>query len=278
MLELLAFFVALAGTIIASYYDLRTTEVPDLLPIFMIASGILINALNFFLTKDPKNFFLSLINGTLFSAVGFSMYFAGQWGGGDAFLLAAIGFLIPRNLFIKNDFPFFFTYLINLFFLGSIYMIIYSIFFALKSKKAIRIFKGQIKKFSLPLCMLFFLFLLISSALSYLVFASMNIKIVLLTSTISFFLVILWLFSKSIEKLFIRKIPISKLKVGDVLLESKRWNGITEKKLEEIKKSGRKYVYVKSGICFAPAFPIALVFTMLCGNSIVMLLNLLSLI
>jgi Flp pilus assembly protein protease CpaA len=278
MFELLAIFIALAGTIIASYYDLKTTEIPDLLPIVMIIAGIVINALDFIFTKNFENLFLSLLNGILFAAIGFSMYFGGQWGGGDAFLLAAVGFLIPKNFFIRNDLPFFFSYLTNLFFLGSIYMIIYSIFYALKNKKTIRNFKGQVKRFSWFFLFLFISFLAISFLFSYVFFNRIDIVLSLLTPTLTCFLMLIWLFSKSVEKSFIKKIPVSQLKVGDVLMESRRWDGITEKEIEKIRKSGKKYVYIKSGICFAPAFPIALIFTILYGNSIAILLNLLSLI
>ncbi len=278
MFEFLLLFIAFAGTLIASYYDLRTTEIPDLLPIFMIISGILINFSNFLLTKNLENFFLSLLNGILFAAIGFSLYFSGQWGGGDAFLLTAIGFLIPKNFFIQSDLPFFFTFLTNLFFLGSLYMIIYSIIHALKNKSVMKDFKKQIEKFSLFLVILFFSFFGISLALSQILFKIIDIKTSFLTSIITLVLILIWMFSKSVEKSFVKRIPISQLKVGDVLLESKRWDGITEKEIKEIKKSGKKYVYVKSGVCFAPAFFIALIFTFLYGNSVIFFFRLLSLI
>jgi len=278
MIEFLAIFIALSGTLIASYYDLKTTEIPDYLPIVMIVAGILLNLFNFLITKNSEYLFLSIMNGIVFSIIGFSMYFAGQWGAGDAFLLSAVGFLIPKNFFLSEDFPFLFTYLVNLFFLGSAYMIIYSIVYAIREKAAIKYFKSQIRKFYWAIFVLFVLFLIVSSILSYLVFDSISLKLVIISSVSSIALVILWLFSRSVEKSFVKRIPISKLKVGDVLLESKRWDGITEEKLREIKKSGKKYVYIKTGVCFAPAFPIALIYTFLFGNSVLNFIKLLYLI
>jgi len=278
MIELLAIFIALAGTLIASYYDLKTTEIPDHLPILMIVSGISINFLSLIINGNTENLFLSIINGIIFSAIGFSMYLAGQWGAGDAFLLSAIGFLIPKNFFGNDEFPFFFTYLVNLFILGSLYMIVYSIIYSLKEKNTIRYFKGQIMKFSRAILLLFVLFLIASSILSYLILNSLNIKLVIISSVSSIGLIVFWLFSKSVEKFFIKRIPISKLKVGDVLLESKRWDGISEEELRKIRRSGKKYVYIKSGVCFAPAFPIALVYTFLFGNSVINFIKLLYLI
>jgi Flp pilus assembly protein protease CpaA len=278
MIEFLAIFIALAGTLIASYYDLKTTEIPDYLPIVMIAAGILLNLVNFLITKNSEYLFLSIMNGIVFSAIGFSMYFAGQWGAGDAFLLAAVGFLIPKNFFLNEDFPFLFTYLVNLFFLGSIYMIIYSIAYAIREKTALKYFKEQMSKFYWAIFVFFIFFLIASSIISYLIFNSINLKLVIISTISSIILIILWVFSKSVEKSFIKRIPVSKLKVGDVLVESKRWDGITEKKLREIKRSGKKYVYIKTGVCFAPAFPIALIYTFLFGNSVINFIKLLYLI
>jgi Flp pilus assembly protein protease CpaA len=278
MIEFLAIFIALAGTLIASYYDLKTTEIPDYLPIVMIAAGILLNLVNFLITKNSEYLFLSIMNGIVFSTIGFSMYFAGQWGAGDAFLLASVGFLIPKNFFLNEDFPFLFTYLVNLFFLGSIYMIIYSIAYAIREKTAAKYFKEQMNKLYWAIFALFIFFLIASSIISYLIFNSINLKLVIISTVSSIILIILWIFSKSVEKSFIKRIPVSKLKVGDVLVESKRWDGITEKKLMEIKRSGKKYVYIKTGVCFAPAFPIALIYTFLFGNSVINFIKLLYLI
>ena len=278
MIEFLAIFIALVGTLIASYYDLKTTEIPDYLPIVMIAAGILLNLVNFLITKNSEYLFLSIMNGIVFSTIGFSMYFAGQWGAGDAFLLAAVGFLIPKNFFLSEDLPFLFTYLVNLFFLGSIYMIIYSIAYAIREKTALKYFKEQMSKFYWAIFVFFIFFLIASSIISYLIFNSINLKLVIISTISSIILIILWIFSKSVEKSFIKRIPVSKLKVGDVLVESKRWDGITEKKLREIKRSGKKYVYIKTGVCFAPAFPIALIYTFLFGNSVINFIKLLYLI
>jgi hypothetical protein len=54
-------------------------------------------------------------------------------------------------------------------------------------------------------------------------------------------------------------------------LEYRIWEGITEKELEKIKKSGRKYIYIKEGVRFAPTFPLALIFTLWFGDGITFL-------
>ncbi|MEM7825783.1 MAG: hypothetical protein QW412_02915, partial [Candidatus Aenigmatarchaeota archaeon] len=82
---------------------------------------------------------------------------------------------------------------------------------------------------------------------------------------VSIFLI--WKFTKSVEEVgFKKKIPVSKLRVGDVLAESKIWEGITQRDLMKIKKSGKKFVVIKEGVRFAPAFSLALLFTVYLGD------------
>jgi Flp pilus assembly protein protease CpaA len=65
MLEMLVLTIALLGTLIASYYDLKTTEIPDWLPIVMIIAGITINFANYLLTKNAEYILLSFFNGII---------------------------------------------------------------------------------------------------------------------------------------------------------------------------------------------------------------------
>ena len=77
----------------------------------------------------------------------------------------------------------------------------------------------------------------------------------------------LWRFEKSVENVgFKRKIRLSELKEGDVLDDSKLWEGLTKKQVKEIKKSGKKYVVIKDGVRFAPVFAFALLMTIFLGD------------
>ena len=87
-------------------------------------------------------------------------------------------------------------------------------------------------------------------------------------------LYILWKFVKAVEHVgFKKKIPVSKLRIGDVPDYYKIWEGITEKEVKKIKKSGKKYIWIKEGVRFAPAFPIALIFTLVFGDGVLVLMN-----
>jgi prepilin signal peptidase PulO-like enzyme (type II secretory pathway) len=94
----------------------------------------------------------------------------------------------------------------------------------------------------------------------------------ILLSIFSLALFFLWIFVKTVEDVaFKKRILVSKLKVGDVLFESKVWEGISEKELKKIKASGKKFVWIKEGVRFAPVFPLALILTLLYGNALTFL-------
>jgi prepilin signal peptidase PulO-like enzyme (type II secretory pathway) len=85
---------------------------------------------------------------------------------------------------------------------------------------------------------------------------------------------LLWKFVKVVEEVgFKKKIPVSQVRIGDVPLDFKVWEGVTEKDLAKIKKSGKKYIWIKEGVRFAPAFPLALLFTIFYGDIILLLIN-----
>jgi len=66
------------------------------------------------------------------------------------------------------------------------------------------------------------------------------------------------IYGKLVEKIcFIKRVPVSKLKIGDVLLENKLWEGISAAELRKIRKQ-KKYVWIKEGVRFAGVFPITL--------------------
>lgn len=64
----------------------------------------------------------------------------------------------------------------------------------------------------------------------------------------------------------IKRIPINRLKEGDVLLDFKVWRGITKKEIEELKRKKIKYVYIKEGVRYAPTFLFTLILIILEKN------------
>jgi Flp pilus assembly protein protease CpaA len=134
MFELLLVAIALIGSFAAGIYDLKTTNIPDKVCIAMIILGIIIHALNGFLTNDFTILLNSLFFAGIFLIIGLVMYYAGWWGGGDGELLIAVGILLPTLFFVKTQFPFAISFFINTWFIGAIYSVIYVIILAYKDK------------------------------------------------------------------------------------------------------------------------------------------------
>jgi Flp pilus assembly protein protease CpaA len=117
MLEILLIAIGLIGSFAAGLYDLKTTNVPDKLCIFMIMIGLILNFLTGVFTKDFSYFINSLLFGGLFLGFGLLMYYTSQWGGGDGELLVALGVLLPKLSIVKTYFPFALSFFINSFFI-----------------------------------------------------------------------------------------------------------------------------------------------------------------
>jgi len=284
MLEQLAFLTALVGSAVGAAYDLKTTEIPDKIFYIMFAVGLVIVAYNSFISSSIWPFLTSAAVGLILLAFGFLMYKAGQWGGADAKLLAVIGFLLPAtpSFMQKLYFPFPLSYLINVFLVGTPYMLLYAAVVAARNKKVIEEFSKDMKASSKIIIFSSVLLFIAFIALSFYFASFFNIQLSYeemvknslfpVFATIGLFAV--FKFAKSVEEIgFKKKIPVSKLRVGDILNESRELEGITEKQLKKIKKSGKKFVIIKEGVRFGPAFPLALLFTLFYGDGILFLIR-----
>jgi len=285
MFPLIPLVVAFIGSIYAAIWDLRTTEIPDEIPHAMIVFALIFYAIQSVIESNYWIFLNSVIAGTAIFVLGFIMYYAGQWGGGDAKILAAIIFLLPVG-FVQSSLPFPLIYLLNVFIVGAGYMIFYSVVLSLMNRRILAAFlldvrKGQAFRVLLPSIVV--ACIAVFSIINFLVikFSPINQPITLdllkwpvIATLMPVGLFIVWRFAKAVEDVgFKRKIPLSKLKIGDVLIESKIWEGITEKQLKKIKTSGKRFVWVKEGVRFAPTFPLALAFTLVYGDFLLMILK-----
>ncbi len=255
MLEI-ALIIALLGLSIAGTWDLFTTEVPDEVPYIMIVAGIFIWYVNALTFGDFTPLFYSIIFGMITLAIGLLMYKHGAWGGADAWLLGATAFLLP----VYNNNIFIFDFVFNLLVVGSAYMIVYSVVLGFMNPRVAGIFykdmKGNIK-------------LIVPPFLLALIFAMYEPKFTSILLIIGA-LLIFWRYAKVIEQhVFRRRIKASELKPGDVT-EDMIWRGITEKEIAKIGKK-KKYVVIKEGVRFVPAFPMTLVVTLLYGNLLIIL-------
>jgi Flp pilus assembly protein protease CpaA len=270
---LTAFF----GSSLAAIFDLKTTEVPDEIPLSMILVAVTFYFFQSFFTQNFNLLLNSLMAGISLLAFGGIMYYFGQWGGADALILSAFGFLlpvIPKN-FASTFFPFPLTYLINSFFVGAAYMLFYAFIFSIRNERIIKKFKQQLKASSRIMLSFTLIIFVIFSILTYFLklYFPLSLKsllfIPLLTAFLTLSIFIIFKFTKCVEDFgFKRKIPISELKVGDVLLEFKQFRGIKPNEIMKIRRSGKKYVWIKEGVRYAPVFPLTLILTLYLGDLI----------
>ncbi len=263
MIEIL--IVIAIGTIIAGIWDLKTTEVPDELAIGLVVIGILYWLANWLLMGDFTSFMFSMLVGSILLGVGLLLYKKGQWGGADAWIMAAVGYSIP----FYNGQLFIIPYVMNFMIVSIVYTVLYAGIMGFTNPKTLPLFKkdlkGNARMISIPF---------IASVIVYLAYLSTNIRHLLPLSTvlISIFLVVIfWRYALVIEKhVFRKKISAKKLKVGDVL-ENMNWIGLTERQVRNLKKT-RRQVVIKTGVRFVPVFAITLLLTLLYGNLFLILI------
>lgn len=276
MFESISFFIALIGSTIGGIYDLKTSDMLDVIPYTMIVIALLIHGITSYFMFSYWPILNSILIGLGFLGFGYVMYFLGQWGGGDAWMLSAIGFLLP-SFDKKLFFPFPMSYLLNVFIVGTAYMLAYALVYTFINRKILFHFKKEMKANSKILTMgsLVLFCAILSSNLFLTEYFGLNLNfnltltnsILIVLVTIGFF--IIYKFAKTVEDFgFKKRIPVSKLKPGDVLLENKLWKGIAKKEIRKIKRK-KKYVWIKEGVRFAPTFPLALLFTFYFGDGII---------
>lgn len=257
--------LALAGSALAGIWDLKTTEVPDQLPVGMVVIGIGYWVMNWLINSDAYSLGVSLLIGTVLLAAGMLLYKKGQWGGADAWILAAIGYMIP----LYGGEIFIVPYLFNFIIVSIVYTVAYAVIIGLLNPSVFAYVKKDFAKkskiiISVPAAV--FIAILVAAT-------QMPNAAILLTRLLPLviLLMLFWRYAAVIEKrVFRKKIPTSMLKVGDVLEKSK-WTGLTEADVKKIRKQ-KRFVVIKEGMRFVPVFPIALALTLLYGNLFFILL------
>jgi Flp pilus assembly protein protease CpaA len=256
----------------AAYWDVRTTEFPDWLPYSIIIVSLALRGVMSLMSWDFSYILNSILIGILFLGFGMGLYYSRQWGDGDAWLLGSLGFAFPDAAgFAYTSFiPFPAAILFNFFFIAFFYLLVYSIALGLMSPDTSRKFIGEMREdlrrmvymtggFAVA-CVATVIFVTSYFAMPVSLFLPVILSPLLLLSVIIFMR-----YGRFVEaNLFKRRVPASRIRVGDVLFDGK-WRGLTEKEVRVIRKKG-KPVWIKEGVRFAPAFVITIFFTLFYGN------------
>ena len=269
----------------ASYYDLKTGEIPDKISIGLLAA-VLILTIAGAVTESYDFLINALLVGALYFVIGYISFYLGQLGGGDVKLLAGIGAAvatIPVSGFLPN----YAAYIIDAGVVVMPYAAAYGLFLGLRNKSVFAEFAGEIKKIKIILLIIlsFFplLFLLLLSA------AKVNFTLILLTGILPVF-VLLTAYLKVVEKTAMQKtIPVSELKeedvpAEDIIVDGRKIAGkndiagITKEQLLEIRKLAEEgripdKITIKWGMKFVPVLFFGFLILVLYGNVLEILFN-----
>ncbi len=285
--------IALFGSSIAAYFDVKTTDVPDFIAIYMAIAGVTINAIQSYLTGNNTYIIGSLIVGGIFTAIGALKYYTRLWGGADFLLFGAIGFLIPRMpstfVTVSAPWPYPVTLVFNIMIIGAIYSIIYSVLLAIRTKGYWKLFLNNFRKsrktLILGLILYFGLVFILSGATSIITSIPFTfIFIGFLQKFILYFIALIFLtvFLQTIQfDILNKKIRTTHLKEGDVLSEkvilrkkiipANKIIGLTKEQVKQIKQE-KRFIKITQGVPYIPIFPIAIIVTFFFGDIIYILL------
>ncbi len=287
MIELFIFIIAILFLAIASYSDCLKKEVPDWLNYSLIAFAFFIRIIWSINTNDWHFIAYGILGFIVFLFIGCGMYYLGQWGGGDAKLLMALGIILGIEFNLKNQgIIFLLNFLIVSFFYSIVFLFSY---FIINSNKVVKNFFGLLvkeKKYYHLLFIIMFLFAIID-ILMPLKFSIKMIFFLIFTSPILYYLSI---FIKSVELCCMQRFVDPKELtegdwiVNDIIVDKKKIYsvkdlGVSKKQIKYLikLKQQRKInkILIKVGIPFVPCFFLTLIVNLYFGNLLIKLFEIL---
>lgn len=135
--------LALAWTGVASFFDLKSREIPPVVTYSLFLTGTLAHGVESYLFWDYWPILSSLSTAVLCFFFAYLLYRVGFWAGGDVKLFTALGALVPNY----GSFVFFpFWVLAGAFFVVFPFAIAYVTYFFAKRRKLRRLFVTETKK------------------------------------------------------------------------------------------------------------------------------------
>ncbi|MBI3413196.1 MAG: hypothetical protein HY051_03895 [Candidatus Aenigmarchaeota archaeon] len=286
MFDILLIATGFIGFAYVGYKDLKTTEFPDWAPYSMIIATVLVKLAQGLAVNNLSVFTASMINGLLLFGIGYILYLVGSWADGDAFVLGALGFLFPLVTGLFSPvylLPLPLMLISNVFAFGGIYMVVYALALGIKNRWIL----GELKKDLIRNSKNLMLAILGVSAFAfgsaYLMAGSFGIKpsaalfsIPASFTVYSVFLLLLWGYVKIIDqKIFVKKIPASKLRYGDIPVTMRQLRMPDKGLIRKLRAKGG-YIKIKEGVRFTPVFLFAFLFTVVYGDAIYWILKIMG--
>ncbi|MBS3088878.1 prepilin peptidase [Candidatus Pacearchaeota archaeon] len=251
------FILAFIFTTAAVIQDLKSREVANWINFSFIAFALAYRAFYAIQISQIKFFALGIAGFVIFFALAHLLYYSKAFAGGDAKLLMGYGIILPYQNY--SSLPIFtITFILLLFTIGALYSLVYSAFIAAKNKE----------KFKKEFYILFKKYKLISIILLLLSLATIKFTTLSLFFALLFLILIIYIYTKSVDSCMIILTPPSKLTEGDWLISDvkisksktirKTVHGLSSNDIKLLRKSKRK-ILIKTGIPFTPAFLLALI-------------------
>jgi len=241
---------------IASIIDIKTEEVPDWLSIGLVVIGLVISVVLSIMQKDIMPFAYSAAGAGALFLGGYLLYRAGQWGGGDAKLIAGVGAVLG----IKS--MFLYAFLFNILIAGGILGVFFTLYIMFKKRYVYK----RPRFFAVVT-----IFVIAAAVSQFLVNPVLGLLILL---TYSIYLLVPLL--KDSDNLMRKDLAVSKLVEGDWLLKAVKKGrkeivsvkkiGLTTEDIEILKEHNIKKVVLKQGMPFVPSFFIAYLLALYFGN------------
>lgn len=291
--ETLLYSVAFLAVITGTVTDLKKREVPDWVS-FSLAGFAILARFIYSLFHGFSLLWDGLLGMAIFAVIAYTMFYTGQWGGGDSKLLiglgAVFGFKIQALELAFQSLSV--SFLANTLILGAAYGIIYIValyFMNMRSSKTAFIKLKATKQFKLYRISAFVIAVVIAALYLISVFAlgliylqslmvGLMVGLVIVLSILSPYA---WAIVKAVEEATMYKwVSPLKLVEGDwiaknVYVSRKKVAGpkdlgVTKEQIKKLKKFYRqkkvKKVLVKEGIPFVPAFLLSFTTTLVFGN------------
>lgn len=257
----------------ASFFDMRTREVPDFLSYLLICGGLLLNLALSIDANSISNLIFVPISVLLLFGFAYLMYRLGQWGGGDVKLMLGLA-MIFTSFDLYSNFSFVGLF-INMLIFGGLYGLFGTIVFGLIKfkhlKKLLRYY--DLLVIAVGVIAIIFFYGYLPFPINYLaMFATL-----LFVSMRYIYLVA--------ENLMYTNVPISKLTEGDWLADDAKEDdgtvvvkqrniGLNAEDIKKLKESKIKQVLVKIGLPFVPGLLAGAIITLVLGNPLLQMIPL----
>lgn len=282
--ELLRIAVALASLSVAAYYDIfNRRNVPVAIPYSMIGAGVLLNLA----TLDVQLLAYSSATALFVFALGYLVYRAGQIGGADILIFAALAIIFPAapSSLLKPPVQLLFEYP----FVASVFVLsgLLSIF-GIGATYVPRVIgdaaKGQVRvsaSAALSAAILFASFLAVLYALGP--FIQLHAAQMLLTALILLLAAFLILFKEHITSTMTEWVPLSQIDEEDVVALERLDSALVSKfslqrvatrpELAKLGKTGlKKFPVLKGMPAFVPYILLAVILLLIFGDPLWLLL------